>query len=224
MPLYFHIQRAGVARFKVGKSYSFGQEQNFFARDLFAVDFRVPVAGVGEMPLNAILKDYFDSTGMHYFRKIRSQRLTPDEKGLLGGALTVLDHQAKLVREYVIEEVRRESFPDKPSRLRGIWLIPHNPEVLDRWAATAPKNQFQAFEVEVEGRFHHGASKYLRSDCIGVEAVRENARRYWSEPADPLGESAEILADGEVKVLREVKVAGSTQSSWTILKGKLGFH
>jgi hypothetical protein len=218
MSLHYHVQRDSVASFKVGKTYPFGIQQNFFARDLFAVDVLVPVAGTEGLPIGYLLRDYFDPTSLNHYRQIKSKTLTADEKGLLKSALFVLDHQAKLLRELIFEQVRQESFPNKPSRLKGIWLIPHQQELLERWCATAPHGRFRAFEVEATGKFHHGAGKYLNPECFSAVELRENAQRYWSEAVNVLSEHAEILCEGEVKVLRELKMAGSKTSVWAKLK------
>ncbi|MCW5547564.1 MAG: DUF2441 domain-containing protein [Opitutaceae bacterium] len=135
MPVYFHVQRSGVSGFRVGRSYSFGSEQNFFARDLMGVEVIVPVAGTSGLPVDQLLCDYFDPTGLGHYKQIRSKIVTPDEKGLLKSALSVLNHQAMVLREFVFEQVRQEAFPDKPSRLKGIWLIPHEEALLEQWGA-----------------------------------------------------------------------------------------
>lgn len=218
MAFYYHVQRSGVAGFRTGKSYVFTEQQNFFARDLFGVDVIVPVAGTEGLPIDFLLRDYFDETGFRHYRNIKSKSATPDEKGLLRASLSVLSHQAILLRELIFEQVRLEKFPDKPSRFKGIWLIPHNEELLARWCATAPHGQFRAFELEATGKFHHGASRFLKPECIGATELRENARRYWSEPVDVLTQPAEILCEGEIKVLREIKMSGSKTTVWTKLK------
>jgi hypothetical protein len=107
MRLYFHVQRSGAPRFRVGKTYTFGQQQNFFARDLFAVDVNVPVRGVGELPIDDILRDYFDPSGFNHYRNVKRANYTADKKGLLSCATVVLNHQA--MRKYAIRRCLRES-------------------------------------------------------------------------------------------------------------------
>lgn len=218
MPLYFHVQRSNVAGFRTGKSYGFAKEENFFARDLFAVDPIVPVAATEGLPIDYLLHDYFDPTGFRHYRNMRGKAVTPDEKGLLKSAHSVLKHQTMLLRELIFEHVRQESFPDKPCRLKGIWLIPHDEQLLAQWCATAPHGQFRAFEIEACGKIHQGYSRYLKPECISVAKLRENARLYWSDPVNVHPEAAEILLEGEIKVIREVRMAGSKQSTWTKLK------
>lgn len=218
MSLFHHVQRSGVPRFKSGKSYAFGEQQNFLARDLFAVDVSVPVRGVGELPVDEILRDYFDSAGFNHYRNVKRANYTADEKGLLACAAAVLNHQALLLRELIFEQVRQESFASKPSRLRCAWLIPHDEEILAHWCATAPNGQFRAYEIEASGRFHVGASKYLKPACLSAVVLRENARRFWSEPVNERAEPAEIMLAGEMTPVRELKMAGSTETTWAKLK------
>ena len=108
MPVFYHVQRNGVAGFKVGRSYNFGSQQNFFARDLFGVDVIVPVAATEGMPIDYLLRDYFDPTGFNHYRNIRSKTATPDEKGLLKSSLSALNHQAMLLRELIFEQLRSD--------------------------------------------------------------------------------------------------------------------
>lgn len=218
MPRYFHVQRTGVSGFRVGRSYSFGAEQNFFARDLFGVEVLVPVAGTEGLPVDHLIRDHLDPEGLGHFKRIRSKTITPDQKGLLLSALSVLGLQAMLLRELLFEQVRVESFPDTPSRLKGIWLIPHDEQMLAAWCATAPHGQFRAFELEATGRFHRGAGRWLKPECVSAATLRENARRYWSEPATDRDPNFEILCEGEITVLRELRMPGSRQTAWTKLK------
>jgi Protein of unknown function (DUF2441) len=218
MPLHYHVQRNTVPRFKVGKTYTFGAEPNFFARDLFATDVSVPVSGVGDLPIDNILRDYFDPSGFNHYRNVKRANYTADDKGLLSCAAAVLKHQAMLLRELIFEQVRQESFADKPSRLRCSWLIPHDEQILAHWCASAPNGQFRAYEVEANGRFHIGASKYLNPACLGGAVLRENAWRFWSEPVNAHAEHSEILLCGELTPLREINMPGSTQTKWAKLK------
>lgn len=218
MPTFYHVQRSAVPRFKVGKAYTFGEQPNFFSRDLFAVDVSVPVRGVGELPFDEILRDYFDASGFNHYRSVKRANYTADEKGLLSCAAAVLNHQAMLLREFVFEQVRQEGLADKPSRLSCAWLIPHDEQILAHWCASAPNGQFRAYEVEATGTFHIGASKYLKPACLGGTVLRENARRFWSESVNERTEPAEILLAGEMTPVRELKLAGSSETTWAKLK------
>lgn len=218
MPLFYHVQRSGVPGFKLGRSYPFGAERNFFARDLFATDTRLPVRGVGNLPFDDVLRDYHDASGFGHYRNVRHPNYTADAEGLLRCARAVLAHHALLLRELIFEQVRQEAFAAKPSRLHCAWLIPHDEQLLAHWCATAPHGQFRAFEVEAAGAFHIGASKYLRPACLGADELRENARRFWSEPVDERTEPAEILLHGELTPRRELKLPGSRETTWARLK------
>lgn len=223
MMLFYHVQRDNVAGFKIGKTYTFGAGQNFFARDLFAVNPIVPVAGTAGLPVDYLLRDYFDLAGFNHYKNIKSRTISPDPKGLLRSSLSILTHQAMILREFVFEQVRRDEFPEKPSRLNGIWLIRYDEPLLAQWCATAPHGQFRAFEIEATGKVHHGASKYLKPECIGIAQLQENARRYWaSDPNDLRTDNHEILCEGEIKVLREIRMPGSKIGSWAKLKNIFG--
>lgn len=216
---YYHVQRTGRIRFHVGQKYTIGERQNFFFQDLCCTDTKCDIKGLGALPLDTVLSDYFDDSGFYYYRKIRGAGYTPNEKGLLRCANTVMRLQAMLLREFVYEEVRQEYFNQKPSRQRCAWLIPHEERILEHWCATAPEGQYRVYEIEANGNIHIGASKYLKPECIGIFELRENARRFWSHPVDVLTEPSEILFIGEMKPLRELSVPGSKRSVWTKVQG-----
>jgi hypothetical protein len=215
MPNFYHIQKASAATFRVGKTYAFGQERNHHMQRLLAEDVRVNIAGVGPMTLDVVIKDYLDPATLNYYRTIRQKGYTGGEKGLLAGAAHVIDQQARLLRELLFEQVRLDSFPQKPSRLTSIWLIPQREDVLDQWCATVPPSQeYRVFELAAEGNFHFGAGKYLRVGNACTETLLDNARRYWSESVD-LNEptaSIEILLSGTVTVQRELKNKSTKKS------------
>lgn len=129
----------------------------------------------------------------------------------------MLNHQAELLRELIFEQVRQEIFTEKPSRLRCIWLIPHDEPLLAAWRATI-NGSFHAFEVEADGQFHIGASCYLKPVCFSGDQLRDHARRYWSEPVDVQAQQAEILCVGEIKILREIKISGASEGTWAKIK------
>ncbi len=210
------MQRHGT-RLKVGKSYQFGPEPNFFSRELFARDPTVHVRGVGDMPADLVLRDYVDPQGFRHYRSLKHPHYDADERGLIACAAAVLDHQAELLRELVFEQVRQESFPEKPSRLRCMWLIPHDQELLARWCASINSESYRVFEVEAEGRVHVGANKYLRVQCLSGNVLRENARRFWSPLANG-GDQVEILCEGEIRIVNELKMGAENGGVWGKLK------
>ena len=217
MPLFYHVQRDNVPAFKAGKTYTFGEQRNFFARDQFALDLKFPVAGVGEMTLDEIIRDFLDPATLNHHRKIRRKDFAGAEKGLLVYAAHVIRHQSKLLREFIFEEIRQQSFAQKPSRLTSIWLIPHDERELVAWCATATPGHFRVFELEATGNLHCGVGKYLRLANADPTVFRENARRYWSEnvnlSANAHGPAqVEVLCSGTVEVQREIKVNGSKPS------------
>jgi hypothetical protein len=219
MARYYHVQRSGVTRFRLGKTYQIGGSANNFSKDLFQVDLDVPVQGTPGLPIDYLLRDYFDPEGFGHYKRITAPNLADAERGLLEAAHSVLRHQSMLLRELIFEQVRVESFPEKPSRLKGMWLIPHHEQLLAEWCATAPHGRFRAFEVEAAGNLHCGYSALLQPECIGAIRWMEAARRYWGEaPRDPIAEPVEILLEGEVTVLREIEMPGSMTTAWTKLK------
>lgn len=81
------------------------------------------------------------------------------------------------IRETVFEQVRANEFPELPSRTRGIWLIPEDPESIRYWWGAL--NGSRILKVTAQGDFHEGHDQWLQSDTFSLAEWRDRARSYW---------------------------------------------
>ena len=109
-------------------------------------------------------------------------------------------HFVKLIGELLWEQVRKEEFPDLPSRQRCIFLnedrsrVPYWIERLD-----CP-SRCQVLRIHATGRFHRADERLLIGDGYTLAQAWDRARAYWrGQVQDGLGN--EILFEGKITVL-----------------------
>lgn len=120
----------------------------------------------------------------------------------------ILDYQL-FAREILFEEVRRESYPDKPSRQKCLWLIPNTPklkEAIDFWLTQIFFNE-EAKPVEIlklscTGNVFLANQCYLQNYFGHFTKYKENAHKYWSgKETSTASLFLEELFIGKIKVL-----------------------
>lgn len=126
-----------------------------------------------------------------------------DPKLTIKELLDSLYYYVRLVRELIFEEVRIEKFPEYPSRQKGIWVIPNNPESLKYWR-TQLQGEAKVFKVQLTGIIHQASDEYLRPTTNSLSYWREMAMRYWSGVPGKHNHEEECLFEGYVEVLNEV--------------------
>ncbi|MCS2172789.1 DUF2441 domain-containing protein [Scandinavium sp. TWS1a] len=112
-------------------------------------------------------------------------------------------HFCKYTRELIWESVRREHFPDKPSRQKCLW-VSQGEENLNYWISQLGLGGNQAvFRVELDGVLHEASDEHLMNDDIPYDLALEKAHKYWSgEITNPLAK--EILFEGNMQILERV--------------------
>jgi len=120
----------------------------------------------------------------------------------LRGASLALKEYLMLIREFVFEEVRREQFPDLPSRQKCIWVM-ETPESVVYWAGKMdiPK---RLLKVRLAGEGHRASNDCLASDTLSLKEFRTNAVNYWSGEQSSSSPQHETLFEGSVYVARVV--------------------
>lgn len=103
------------------------------------------------------------------------------------------------VRENVFESIRIELFPEKPSRMKGLWVC--DKENLDYWLKKLDNGS--VFEIELTGKIHKANAINLSSDgaILSRKQYEEQALRYWSGVNTDLRVGLEFLFTGSLKVI-----------------------
>ena len=134
----------------------------------------------------------------HKVKKVYEKKLKVEDEEL-----------KKALREYALEEVRKNEFPNYPSRLSSL----HVSRTLDEaevWYdlyKSQGKKTYQIVKLEVKGKNFTGDAW---NTFDGTNDKAENlklARNYWTNGKNSVGEEPvyETLVDGEIKVIEIIK-------------------
>lgn len=91
----------------------------------------------------------------------------------------VLQEFSTYVRERVFEDIRLESFPNLPSRMKCLWLMSNSKESLDFWRRRIP-NYLNIVEFKCSGTIHEGDERYLTPLYFNLPLQKNLALSYWS--------------------------------------------
>ncbi len=114
------------------------------------------------------------------------------------------------LRELALEKVRKEKYPEYPSRMASLY-VSRSYEEAERWGdyfAKLGRPTFGIAKIKVTGRVFEGDA-YKCFD--GVTDEKENLRMadiYWQNGANEDGHEpiVEILADGDIEIVEMMKV------------------
>lgn len=111
-----------------------------------------------------------------------------------------LRHYSMMLREFVFENVRAETYPELPSRMRGLWLAASF-KVATSWLTRIPHHgQKRIVELELlEGKLHESNEEHLSNDLLNAAEHRKMAEAYWRGTKG--NGRAEILVEGQLRVL-----------------------
>ena len=124
---------------------------------------------------------------------------------LLNFAAVATRELGMMLRELVFEEVRREMFPEKPSRRTSLFVC--SGVALPFWMTwfNVDQRSKYIFSLECTGEFHSGSQRFLDSDSMGYNEYRKNAIEYWASEEITGKVNIEILFSGTFRVLARVE-------------------
>ena len=121
-----------------------------------------------------------------------------------------LEHHLKVaLRELAIEEVRKEKYPDYPSRLASLYVSNTLSEA-EKWYnlfIELGRPTYAIVKVEVDGNIYIGDANNCFDGTIDREKNLELAEKYWKYKENIEGKEpiVEILASGKIRVIEIVK-------------------
>ena len=121
-----------------------------------------------------------------------------------------LEHHLKVaLRELAIEEVRKEKYPDYPSRLASLYVSNTLSEA-EKWYnlfIELGRPTYSIVKVEVDGNIYIGDANNCFDGTIDREKNLELAENYWKYKENIEGKEpiVEILASGKIRVIEIVK-------------------
>jgi len=118
---------------------------------------------------------------------------------------SALFHTAKIIRELIFEEVRKEFFPSHPSRQRCLWVInQENTDSLEYW-----RNELGAVDkilkLRLTGKIHVANQTFLGATTENLNKIRQNAFHYWTGTNEGHNRELEILFEGFATVIEEIR-------------------
>ena len=206
---YYHIQAAAYWNkypiWQVGDSITIGQGKNpYFAYfDEFGGNLTNPnngrgysanaVASLVLMNMDGQPKDP-DLASFYHYDPLKTLVYTRD----------ILNHYTKFARETVYEEVRKQNFPELPSRQRCLWAIPDDVNTADYirfWWPQLNLNNRRILKLELSGKLHRANQEFLLSVSNPLNFMRQYAYRYWIGEQGTNINEVECLFEGVAKVI-----------------------
>ncbi len=121
-----------------------------------------------------------------------------------------LQHHLKVaLRELAIEEVRKEKYPDYPSRLSSLY-VSNSLEEAEKWYnlfIELRRPTYSIVKVEVDGNVYVGDANNCFDGTIDKNKNLELAEYYWKYKENLEGKEpiVEILANGTIKVIEIIR-------------------
>lgn len=192
--IYYHIERG--SQWSIGETRFVGREKNNFMKyyDVENITMQDPtcnkyyginqIAGGMIQYINNNQKPPFLASFYHF-------DANQTVKELNDALCTYL----RLVREFIFEEVRKEFFPNLPSREKCMWVIPNNIQALKYWWDTLGRNG-QIVKLELAGKIHQANQQYLELNTNSLDYLRMQAFKYWSATSGTNPIEEECLFEG----------------------------
>lgn len=111
-------------------------------------------------------------------------------------------------REMALEEVRKQKFPDLPSRKHSIWLC--DEKGLEFWKDQISHHgeiPSDLYRLSVTGNLFKTSDSFIPNNYEGYETNLQEAEQYWNPKFDNEDQEnrAEYLFQGKIKILEKVR-------------------
>ena len=123
---------------------------------------------------------------------------------LLKDSLNIITNTNIFKRELMLEDFRKDNFPNLPSRLHSIWVT--DDKSLDFWEKQMSNNKkLVLYRVLLTGNMFKSSDTFIPDNNLTVKEMYEKSFKYWnpSFSEEDLCK-AEYLFQGKVKVLEKV--------------------
>lgn len=185
--------------------YQVATDRNYKVGDI--IYFDKDYNGNGNRVYNSNFNDGKDAYHKVGFNYANSKKILKN-KNLIVDISKALSETDFVLRELAAEEVRREQYPEYPSRFKCMFLS-ETKEValknLKEFYKRGQGNQFQAIAVELNGNIFYAKSKGLERNGLSYGEYLKIADEYWSQNQEINEEAKEILFIGKAKVVEILK-------------------
>ena len=202
MGSYFHINNQPDCSWKQGDEFYFGHEYNNLWRSFLEKGANIKLNGE-KYSADKIVKTALNAYLTHepVPEQMKGYHFNP--VGTLKEATDCLGESMRIIRELIFESVRKEFYPQLPSRHNCIWLTPDNEQSLQFWKKLVYGKDKLIFRVEADGAIHRTPNKWLVTGTIPLNEINSMAHNYW-KGIDAGGFDDEILFIGKLKIIEEL--------------------
>ncbi|MDH7463515.1 DUF2441 domain-containing protein [Chitinophagaceae bacterium 26-R-25] len=202
MNTYYHINRNPDCQWKAGDEFDFGHEFNPYWRSFLEKGASIKLSGDKHDAAKVI------KTALNWYS--RREPVPLQMKGYhfnsvftLKEATDCLVRSINIIRELTLEAIRKEFYPELPSRHKCIWLSPDDELSLQFWKNLVYGSHNRIFRVEAEGIIHRTAQKWLIMGTAPLNEINSLAHNYW-EGNEAGGIEDEIIFAGKLKIIEEL--------------------
>lgn len=135
----------------------------------------------------------------------------PDNVVVNGMALSKLNellnhmkYTSELLKEYILEEVRANEYPSKPTRRKCMFAFSskHDPDdYAKRLGFDRKRYRLMTLRVLEGTNLHSGDMMHLNTNLSDHQGMVEAAQKYWAG-ADESLPTAEVLVEGQLEIIR----------------------
>lgn len=103
-------------------------------------------------------------------------------------------------RETILEEVRKEKYPEYPSRQTGLFLT--DVRSLENWLSVLGYTNYQLVSMKLNGKLHACDATLIDIHPNNKAVVRELANRYWNGEIVDGSKKVEYIFEGTAEVTK----------------------
>lgn len=185
--------------------YQVSRDRNYKVGDI--IEFGIENNGVGNRVFNSKFnicnETYYDlgfkyADSKNFFKK----------KELIVNICKSLSESDYVIRELAVEEIRKNFYPDMPSRLKCMFLSESKDLVLRNLHDFHKENknkQYQAVAVKVTGNIFYAKEIGLPRKGLSYSEYMDVAHQYWCQNQDSTSEVKEILFEGNAEIVEIIE-------------------
>ena len=148
-------------------------------------------------------KESFDIIIDNYLSKEQEKDTLID---MLKDASHIIFGMKIFMRELALEEIRRQNYPNLPSRRHSIWLCDSNG--IEFWKDQLSNHgqiDVDLYKVLVTGNVFHSSDEFLPNSYSNFETQLKEANDYWKAEKIKEAHKSEYLFQGKLKILEKIK-------------------
>lgn len=204
MSMYYHINNNTNCNWQKGDEVYFGHEYNKMWTSFLEKGAYINLNG-DKHSADKIVKTALNAYSRNEPVPLQMKGYHFNPVFTLKEATDCLGQSMNIIRELTFEAIRREFYPELPSRHNCIWLTLDDKLSVQFWKNLVHGSNKRIFRVETEGIIHRAAHKWLIGGTIPLNEINSMAHKYW-RGEDSGSIEDEILFVGKVIILDEVNM------------------